>query len=237
MEHATMQGRRRNLGTEPRTSFLFLGDCLEVLPDLPDESVDCIITDPPYGMSYKSLSRSLPKATIANDGPEAYRLLDKALAIAVQKLKLDSHVYIFTDWHVYEPMAEVVKKYFHLKNVLVWAKNNRTRGDLKGNYGYQHEMVFYAHKGRRHLLGKREGNVLNFNKVYSNRMKHPTEKPVSLLEYLIGKSTKEGETILDMFAGSGATCVAARNRKRNYIGIEIDQTWYTVAKERLEAVA
>lgn len=229
-----MQGCVCSPGFARSASFLFLADCLEVLPTLPDDSVDCIITDPPYGMNYKSLSRSMPKATIANDGPEAYSLLDNALAIAVQKLKLDSHVYIFTDWHVYEPMAEVVKKYFNLKNVLVWAKNNRTRGDLKGNYGYQHEMVFYAHKGRRHLLGKRDGNVLNFNKVYSNRMKHPTEKPVSLLKYLIGKSTNEGETILDMFAGSGSMCVAAQNLKRNYIGIEVDETWYRVARKRLE---
>jgi len=229
-----MQGCVCNPGFARSASFLFLADCIEVLPTLPDDSVDCIITDPPYGMNYKSLSRSMPKTTIANDGPEAYSLLDNALAIAVQKLKLDSHVYIFTDWHVYEPMAEVVKKYFNLKNVLVWAKNNRTRGDLKGNYGYQHEMVFYAHKGRRHLLGKRDGNVLNFNKVYSNRMKHPTEKPVSLLKYLIGKSTNEGETILDMFAGSGSMCVAAQNLKRNYIGIEVDETWYRVARKRLE---
>ncbi len=229
-----MQGCVCNPGFARGASFLFLADCLEVLPTLPDDSVDCIITDPPYGMNYKSLSRSMPKTTIANDGPEAYSLLDNALTIAVQKLKLDSHVYIFTDWHVYEPMAEVVKKYFKLKNVLVWAKNNRTRGDLKGNYGYQHEMVLYAHKGRRHLLGKRDGNVLNFNKVYSSRMKHPTEKPVSLLKYLIGKSTNEGETILDMFAGSGSMCVAAQNLKRNYIGIEVDETWYRVARKRLE---
>ncbi|HVB24075.1 MAG TPA: DNA methyltransferase [Ktedonobacteraceae bacterium] len=228
-----MRGCICSPGPESSSSFLFHADCLEVLGDLPDNSVDCIITDPPYGINYKSLSHSLPKATIANDGPEAYDLLDKALALAVNKLRLNSHVYIFTDWHAYEPMAEVVKRYFNLKNVLVWVKNNRTRGDLKGNYGYQHEMVFYAHKGRRHLVGKRDGNVLNFNKVYSNRMIHPVEKPIKLLEYLIGKSTNEGETVLDPFMGSASTCIAARNLKRNYIGIELDEVWYKVARERL----
>ncbi len=228
-----MQGCVCSPGFDRSSSFLFLADCLNVLDDLPDESVDCILTDPPYGVNYKSLSRIMPKTTIVNDGPEAYCLLDKAMAIAVQKLKFNSHVYIFTDWHAYEPMAEVVKKYFNLKNVLVWVKNNRTRGDLKGNYGYQHEMVLYAHKGRRHLLGKRDGNVLHFDKVYSNRMRHPTEKPVKLLEYLIKKSTSPGEVVLDMFMGSGSTCVAAKHLKRNYVGIEIDEVWYKVAKERL----
>ncbi len=228
-----MRGCICSPGFARRDSFLFLGDCLEVLTQLDDESVDCIITDPPYGINYKSLSHSLPKTTIANDGPEAFGLLDSALAIAVHKLKVNSHIYIFTDWHVYEPMAEVVKKYFILKNVLVWAKNNRTRGDLKGNYGFQYEMVFYAHKGRRHLLGKRDGNVMSFNKVYTKNMRHITEKPVSLLEYLIGKSTNEGETVLDMFAGSGSSLVAARNLQRNYIGVELDEVWYKVARERL----
>jgi site-specific DNA-methyltransferase (adenine-specific) len=229
-----MQGCVCNPGFSGRTSYLFLADCLEMLADLPDESVDCIVTDPPYGVNYQSLSHALPQKTIANDGPEAYNLLDKALWLALSKLKLNSHLYIFTDWHAYTPMAAVVRKYFNLKNVLVWVKNNRTRGDLKGNYGYQHEMVLYAHKGRRHLSGKRDGNVLHFDKVYSNRMKHPTEKPVNLLEYLIRKSTEEGETVLDMFMGSGSTCLAAKNLRRNYIGIEIEPVWYEVARERLE---
>jgi site-specific DNA-methyltransferase (adenine-specific) len=204
-----------------------------LLPLLPDDSVDCIITDAPYGISYKSRSRSLPKPTIANDGPEAYAVLDKALAIAVQKLKLNSHIYVFTSWQAFVPMAAVVRRYFNLKNVLVWVKNNRTRGDLKGNYGYQYEMVLYAHKGRRHLSGKRDGNVLRFDKVYSNRMVHPTEKPVALLEYLITKSTAEGELVLDMFMGSGSTCVAAKRLKRRYIGMELDRVWFEVAQTRM----
>lgn len=228
-----MKGCICSPGFARRSSFLFLADCLEVLAGLPDKSVDCIVTDPPYGVNYKSLSHSLPQTTIANDGPEAYNLLDKALAVAVHKLKLNSHVYIFTDWHAYEPMAEVVKRYFNLKNVLVWVKNNRTRGDLKGNYGYQHEMVLYAHKGGRYLNGKRDGNVMYFKKVYTKDMRHPTEKSVSMLEYLIGKSTNEGETILDPFMGSGSSCVAAKNLRRNYIGIELDEVWYKVARERL----
>src|SRR6266496_4378858 len=124
---------------------LYLADRLDALQTLPDNSVDCIITDPPYGTGYQSRSRSLALTTIANDGPEAYDLLDKALALATDKLKPNSHVYVFTDWHVFAPMAQTVRKYFNLKNALIWVKNNTTRGDLKGNYGYRHEIVLYAH--------------------------------------------------------------------------------------------
>src|SRR5579859_633679 len=130
-------------------------------------------------------------------------------------------------------MVAVVAKYFTIKNVLIWEKNNWTPGDLEANYGHRYEMIIFAHKGRRHLFGRREANVLHFDRVEAQRMQHPTEKPVPLLAYLISKSTTEGETVLDMFMGSGSTCVAAKQINRNYIGIEMDKTWFDVARVRL----
>lgn len=216
-------------------SSIYLGNALDVLQLLPDNSIDLILTDPPYGINYMSRSKSLPLTKISNDtGDEAYELLDKVLSLAEKKLKPDRHVYIFTNWQAFEGMAPVVKKYFKLKGALAWIKNNRTRGDLKGNYGYQYEMVLYAHKGRRWLFGKRDSDILNFDKVPTQYMQHPTEKPIKLLEYLIGKSTEVGEVVLDMFMGSGSTCVAAQNIGRRYIGIEMEPTWFEVAKKRLE---
>lgn len=97
--------------------------------------------------------------------------------------------------------------------------------------------MLYAHKGRRHLSGKRDTNILYFDKVPTYCMKHPTEKPVALMEYLIGKSTAIGETVLDMFMGSGTTCLAAKQTNRNYIGIEIEPVWYKTARDRLEDCA
>jgi site-specific DNA-methyltransferase (adenine-specific) len=220
--------------TERLKSAIYLGDCLALLNGLPDESVDLICTDPPYGINYLSRSHSLPLTKIANDkGQEAYELLDKTLAIASKKLKPDRHVYIFTNWQAFEGMAPIVRKYFKLKGALAWIKNNRTRGDLKGNYGYQYEMVLYAHKGRRWLFGKRDGDVLQFNKVPTQSMRHPTEKPVALIKYLIEKSTLPGEVVLDMFMGSGSTGEAAIASGRGFIGIEQEPTWYDVAKKRL----
>jgi DNA modification methylase len=220
---------------EPLTSQIYLGDCLDVLPMLPDNSVDLILTDPPYGYNYLSRSHKLPLTKIANDDQEAYGLLDKALAIAWHKLKPDRHVYIFTNWQSYEQMAPIVRKYFKQKGALVWVKNNRTRGDLKGNYGYQHEDIMYFHKGRRWLFGKRDSDVLLFDKVPAQAMRHPTEKPLKLLEYLISKSTENGEVVLDMFMGIGSTCEAAKNVGRRYVGIELEKVWFEVAKARLAA--
>jgi DNA modification methylase len=223
---------------QPQTFRTYLGNALDILPTLPDESVDCIITDPPYGINYMSRSHSLPLTKIAGDkGDEAYSLLDRVLAIAQRKLKPDRHIYIFTNWQAFEGMAPIVRKYFKLKGALAWIKNNRTRGDLKGNYGYQYEMVLFAHKGRRWLLGKRDSDVLHFDKVPPQAMQHPTEKPVKLLEYLIEKSTAQGEIVLDPFMGSGSTGEAAAVSGRGFIGIEMESTWFDVAKKRLEQVA
>jgi site-specific DNA-methyltransferase (adenine-specific) len=219
--------------TTPDT-HLYLGECIEIMENLPNESVDCILTDPPYGVSYQSEHRTLPFEKIVNDDLEkAKKVLDRALEVAQKKLRTNSHVYIFSTWRTYPQMAEIVSKYFQIKNLLVWVKNNWTPGDLEGNYGHQHEFIIFAHKGRRHLFGKRDPNVLHFDRVGTNALQHPTEKPVKLLEYLIQKSTAAGETVLDMFMGSGSTCLAAKHTKRNYIGIEIDKKWYAVAQKRL----
>ena len=214
---------------------LFLGDCREVLHTIPDNSVDCIITDPPYGLNYISEHKIIEDAPIMNDGlTEALQVLDTSLAIAERKLKDNSHIYIFASWKTYPKMQAIIEKYFTIKNILVWEKNNWTAGDLEANYGQIHEFIIFAHKGRRHLNGRRDSSVLHFPRVAENSVnRHPTEKPVELLSYLVTKSTQEGETVLDMFMGSGSTCVAAKNTNRKYIGIELDEQWYNVATTKL----
>jgi site-specific DNA-methyltransferase (adenine-specific) len=218
---------------EVKASRLLLGDCRHRLQELPDNSVDCIITDPPYGIGYFSRSRTLLRVRVTNDDAGAYKLLEQALAIAWRKLKDNRHIYIFTTWQAFTPMAAVVKKYFNLKNALVWVKNNCTRGDLRGNYGYQYEMILYAHKGRRLLSGRRDRNILYFDKVPTQAMQHPTEKPVKLLKYLIEKSTAPGEVVLDMFAGVGSVGVAAQETGRRSILIELQNEWVRLAQQRL----
>jgi site-specific DNA-methyltransferase (adenine-specific) len=225
------------------SSQLYQGDCLAVVPTLPDNSVDCILTDPPYGYNYRSRSHKLPLTKIANDRHEAIPLLRQALRLAYSKLKENGVGLIFTNWQCYCSMAAVIEEEgYEIKNLLIWEKNAWSRGDLKGNWGYSYEMVMYFKKRatpsklRRFLRGKREGNILKFKKLPTNAMQHPTEKPVELLKYLIEKTTTApGEVVLDMFMGSGSTCVAAKQTNRQYIGIEMEPVWFEVAQARLAA--
>ncbi len=212
---------------------LLLGDAIEELTKLPDDTIDCLITDPPYGIDYQSNHRTATPAfdKLENDQDTANDLLDKVLAISQNKLKINSHIYVFCSWKNFSDFESVIKKYFDIKNVLIWDKLNHGTGDLEGNYGERYEMIIFASKGRRLLNGLRPINILPFSRV--GNMVHPTEKPISLLEFLIEKSTQEGEVVLDPFMGSGTTCKAAKNTKRNYIGIELDEQWYIEAQRRL----
>jgi len=153
--------------------------------------------------------------------------------MASRKLKDNSHVYIFCSWKTYPYLLPVVSTYFQIKNLLVWVKNNWTAGDLDANYGQIHEFILFAHKGRRHLNGRRDASVLHFDRALDNGRVHPTEKPLPLLEYLIEKSSLPGETVLDPFAGVAPTLLAARNKGRKYIGIELEKRWYDLGLERL----
>lgn len=223
-------------GVRPPTTTdanLLLGDCLEEMKTLPDGSIDCLITDPPYGIDYQSNFRTATPAfaKIPSDQEGAAALLEAALTLAEKKLKENSHVYIFASWKNYPEFKTIVERHFTLKNLLVWVKNNWSMGDLEGNYAEQYELIIFAAKGRRLLFGDRPTNVLNFDRVGS--LEHPTQKPVDLIEFLIANSTQAGEVVLDPFMGVGSTCRAAKNKGRKYVGIEIEEKYYDVACRRL----
>lgn len=216
---------------------LFKGDCVEALQLLPDESVDLILIDPPYGISYVSRSRTLSTVRVANDGQEAYALLDKALAIAERKLKPNRHVIVFTNFQAFEYMNPIVRKYFKLKGACIWVKNNGTRGDLKGTWSRAHEELIHAHKGRGILNGKRDLDVFEYKRVACQHMLHPTEKPVELLKYIIEKTTQPGEVVLDCFMGSGSCGEATLKAGRRFVGMELVPELFEVSRQRLEQCA
>ncbi len=107
-------------------------------------------------------------------------------------------------------------------------------GDLKMTYAPKHEIIIFVNLGR--PLKYRHPDVLQFNRVSGSESVHPTQKPVDLLELLIRNSSEEGDMVLDPFMGSGSTMVAAAKLKRRYIGIELTQDYYNIAKNRVDAV-
>lgn len=105
-------------------------------------------------------------------------------------------------------------------------------GDLKGSFAPKYEMIIFAHKGRKLINGFRYPDVL-FCKRTNNKI-HPTQKPVELLEKFIKTSSNINDTILDPFMGSGSTGVACQNTHRHFIGFELDENYFNIAKKRLK---
>ncbi len=211
---------------------IILGDCLKEIPKLKDNSIDCVIIDPPYGIDYQSNYKKEKHEKVDGDSSKAFNLLDKSLNEVKPKLKKDSHIYIFTSWKVYEKVKPIIEKYFTVKNCLIWNKTNWSMGDLKGNYAEKYEMIIFAIQGNRKLLGeKRPVNVLDCS--HTDNLKHPTQKPIELIKVFIENSTRESEVILDFFAGSGSTLLASKELKRKWIGIESEKEYFEVCNKEL----
>ena len=211
---------------------IIMGDCLQVMKGIPDKSVDCIITDPPYGMKYQSAWRTATPQFKKIENDNNIDWFPEFIKECYRVLKDNSHIYIFcNDYNISKFRDLQEEAGFKNKRTLVWVKNNHTSGDLLGDYANKTEFINYAQKGRRLLNGGRDTNVLNFNRV--SKLEHPTQKPIDLNEYLIKKSTNESDIILDPFAGSGTTGVACKNTNRNYILIEKEPEYIDIINKRL----
>lgn len=213
---------------------LMLGDCLERMKEIQYGSVDMVLTDPPYGMDFQSNRRvgNAKFAKIANDN--SLEWVDMFIDECHRVMADNSALYFFCSWHNIDYFKQAIERKFKLKNIIVWVKNNHGSGDLKGGYAPQHEMVFYACKGRVLNRGKRLPDVIYADKIPSSRLVHPTEKNISMLEVFVGQHTDIGFTVLDPFMGSGTTGAACVNLNRNFIGIELDEGYFSIAQERIQ---
>lgn len=222
--------------TKIKDSLYINENCLLILQQMIDKNkkVNCIVVDPPYGINHHSNRRKdktdmTTRCGILND-ENNQELLEKTIELSYQCLEDNSHIYWFTRWDKLDEQLPMLKKYYNLKNVLIWDKGNHGSGDLTGAYGNRYECIVYGMKGRRDLNkidGKqRHEDILTYSKVPAQKLIHPHQKPLDLLEFLISKSTNEGETVLDMFAGVGSTMKAAINLHRKCIAIELDEAVY-----------
>ena len=216
---------------------LYQGDCLEVMSGIKDKSVDLIVTDPPYLMDYQSNRRKKEDRfdKIKNDKGN-YMLIQDYLEECHRIMKDNTAIYCFCSWHNIDFFKNEFEKHFKLKNILVWNKNNHGTGDLKGSYAPKHEFILFGHKGRTLLREKRIADVIDCPKISSNKLTHPTEKPQDLLEIFIKQSSDVGSIIFDGFMGTGSCGIAAKKLNRNFIGIELDEKYFNIAKNRLENI-
>lgn len=208
---------------------LLHGDCFDLLKDIPNESVDMILTDPPYGMSFQSGHRKIKYEKIQGDSNLDW--LDDFVDEIYRVSKPNTAHYVFCSFHHIDKFKQAIEKRFKIKNILTWVKNNTSMGDLKGDFATKTEFIIFFHKGRRLINGKRDPNVLEFKRT-GNKL-HPTQKPVDMTEYLLTKFSGEGDVVLDPFMGSGTTGIACLNTNRRFIGMELDDDYFKIANDRI----
>jgi adenine-specific DNA-methyltransferase len=207
--------------------------------------IDCIITDPPFGVDNQSNQSVTPEGKeyarkIANDEtPEvAIETFHRVMSVLLPKLKDDADCYVFTSHQVLKEwliMLDDFMPQFGLrrKAILMWKKDGPGMGDLNCPWGMGMEYIMYFQKGRREKTGTRMNSIIEGPQVRPDKLLHPHEKPGWLLELLMKQSTNPGEFLVDPFGGSGSLVRAARNCGRNAVAIEYDKKNYDLAVKEL----
>ena len=199
------------------------GDCVEVMGEMPSASVDLVVTDPPYLVNYRSSDgRRYP-----NDDND--RWLAPAFAEVARVLKYDRFCVSFYGWNKADRFLAAWKA-AGLQPVghLVWTKNYYSKERF---VRYSHESAYLLAKGNPPRPRMALRDVLDWR--YTGDVLHPTQKPVMALLPLIMAYSQVGDIVLDPFAGSGTTAVAAEALGRRYIGIELAPKYAAIAQERL----
>ena len=235
------------------------GDCLELMKDIPNESIDMILCDLPYGVTKNKKDIALPfdklwkqyeriikdngaivlfgqglfYIDLVNSNSKLYRydlVWNKVLTsgfLNAKRMPLRQHEQIavfYKKLPTYNPQFTKGKP-LHGKGI-----NYKNKEHINNNYG-EFKQLDDTRKGS---TEKYPTSILRFQKVHPSKAIHPTEKSIELLEHLIKTYTNENETVLDNCMGSGSTGVACINTNRNFIGIELDEKYFEIAKKRIE---
>lgn len=218
--------------------YIECGNCLELIKELPDKSIDLIVTDAPYLMKYKTNRRKDKTHKFCNAiiGDDDELLISEYIKECYRILKNNSAMYMFCNSNKVDFFKRELEKIFNVKNMIVWVKNNHSAGDLIAQYGKKYELLFYVNKGRCPIRNGRLTDVWQFDRVVGAKQLHQNQKPIELIEQCIIKSSDEGAIVFDGFIGSGTTAVACVNTNRHYIGYELDATYFNIACKRLDEV-
>jgi adenine-specific DNA-methyltransferase len=201
------------------------GDCVEVMQEMPSESVDCVIVDPPYLVNYTSSDGR----GYQNDNPKDDSWLRPAFAQVYRVLKPDSFCVSFYGFPKAEAFLAAWRQCgFDPIGHFVWVKKYASAEKF---VRYYHEQAYLLAKGRPRKPRHRLPSVLEWR--YTGNELHPTQKPVMAILPLVMAFSEQGDIVLDPFAGSGTTAVAAQQLGRRFIGVELDPEYAAKAQERL----
>lgn len=221
------------------TTDLLHGDCLELMKDLPDNSVDLVLTDPPYNIARKNNFDTMGRAGIDfgdwDHDADILSWIDDASRV----LKPTGTIIIFNDWH---NLGDISKKLNECglieKDIFRWIKANPMPRNRDRRYITDFEMAIVAVGKKKWTFNRQDDKYerpeFRCPIVAGKEKFHPTQKPVQLMEHLLKIHSNENDIVLDPFAGSGSTGVACANTNRNFIGMELDDTYFNIAKQRIE---
>lgn len=224
-------------GIQQESAHLQHGDCLTFLSKLESNSVDLILSDPPYGIEYGVADNATEAwdQTFSDSYEHVFKeLLPPVLKEIERVLKPGAHFYLFFPEVYQEDFYHIVQAAGLKPQTvpLIWYKG-ATGGAMK-YYVMNYEPVLFGHKGEVRNRLREPGTCVIPEPILHHTQKiHPTEKPVKLLEYFIQQSTIKGELVVDPFAGSGSTLVAAIQQGRRTLGFEKDERWYNAAVQRI----
>ena len=221
---------------------LYQGDCLEVMKNIEDGSVDLVVTDPPYEITttgagiYKQADKQYVKELNGMKDGFSEEVLDE-LCRVMKKI----NIYFFCSQKQIIPLLDYfVKKKKCNWNILSWHKTNPIPACGNKYLTDTEFILFFREKGVK-VYGsfdtKRTWYATPLNQSDKKKYGHPTVKPQAILENLVVNSSQEGEVVLDCFMGSGSTGVACLNTNRNFIGIELDERYFNIAQNRIEEAA
>lgn len=224
-----------------RLNYIDCCDCLDGLREVPDHSVDLIVTDPPYFLSMGHAGSKTNAQSVQLNSNRAfndlaictpfYRQLFEEFA---RVLKETGSFYFFTDWRGYAYYFPMINAALPVRNLIVWDKKSGP-GSF---YSFAHELIIFGTYRSKTKAGVgsnvwREAAFSSGARSTDGEKVHPTQKPVALLTRMIEDSTEPGAVVLDTFMGSGTTAVACLKSGRQFIGFELDEQYHAIAQQRI----
>ncbi len=193
------------------------------------QKADMVFTDPPYGVDYQSNMRTKS---------EKFNVLKNDNTILTDWIPLlevfsSGFIFIWTTWKVLDKWNEAVKPLGSLTNLIVWYKGGGGIGDLSHTFSTDYELAMVFGRGKE-ITGKRVGSVWEIRKDFAGNYTHPTQKPVGLAALAMKSATKTGQSVLDLFGGSGSTLISAEQTNRTCYMMELDPKYCDVIRKRYE---